>query len=382
MSGTEQPPGWTPPGGAPPPGAPPSPPPGFPPGPAVAGTPAGPPPAAPGFAAAAHRPGAMPLRPLTLGDIYDAAFKIIRFNPRATVGSAVLVGAVAMAIPVLATVILSLAIDVSFDPLTGTPGGLDSAFSATDLIALAATYGTLLLGALLQSLGLVFVTGMIAHVTAAAAIGRRLGLGQAWAATRGKRWRLLGLTVLLGLGMTAITGGYAGAWVVLALTDPPWTAYLGFGLLSAPVFLAAMVWFWIRCYLLSVPAFVLEPIGVFRAIGRGYRLSLGQFWRLFGIALLTAVVVMIAGNLLSAPISFAGQFGALALPPRLVIGAIIFSAALAQVIATAFTAPFTAAVTSLQYLDQRMRKEGYDVALMRQAGLTGPPAGPSAPGAP
>jgi hypothetical protein len=30
---------------------------------------------------AAHKPGAMPLRPLTLGDMYDAAFRIIRFNP-------------------------------------------------------------------------------------------------------------------------------------------------------------------------------------------------------------------------------------------------------------------------------------------------------------
>ena len=33
--------------------------------------------------------------------MYDAAFRIIRFNPKATVGSAVLVAAVAMAIPVI-----------------------------------------------------------------------------------------------------------------------------------------------------------------------------------------------------------------------------------------------------------------------------------------
>ena len=28
-------------------------------------------------------------------------------------------------------------------------------------------------------------------------------------------------------------------------------------------------------------------------------------------------------------------------------------------------------MTSLQYLDQRMRKEAYDVVLMEQAGITG-----------
>ena len=41
-----------------------------------------------------------------------------------------------------------------------------------------------------------------------------------------------------------------------------------------------------------------------------------------------------------------------------------------SVLSNAFVAPFTAAVTSLQYLDQRMRKEAYDVELMQQAGIT------------
>ena len=43
--------------------------------------------------------------------------------------------------------------------------------------------------------------------------------------------------------------------------------------------------------------------------------------------------------------------------------------AIGSVLPNAFVAPFTAAVTSLQYLDQRMRKEAYDVELMREAGL-------------
>jgi hypothetical protein len=44
--------------------------------------------------------------------------------------------------------------------------------------------------------------------------------------------------------------------------------------------------------------------------------------------------------------------------------------ALATVVQTAFVTPFSAAVTSLQYLDQRMRKEAYDVELMARAGIT------------
>ena len=66
----------------------------------------------PGMLGAAHKPGALPLRPLTLGDMYDAAFRIIRFNPTATVGSAVTVAAVAMAVPVLVTTLLTVLVMV------------------------------------------------------------------------------------------------------------------------------------------------------------------------------------------------------------------------------------------------------------------------------
>src|SRR5688500_12827452 len=107
--------------GYPPPGPPP---PGWqpPPQPARApwplpqwAAPSPPPSFAPGMLGAAHKPGAMPLRPLGLGDIYDAAFRINRFNPKATVGSAVLVTAASMAIPILVTAVLTVAVDLTAD---------------------------------------------------------------------------------------------------------------------------------------------------------------------------------------------------------------------------------------------------------------------------
>ena len=60
----------------------------------------------------AHKPGAIPLRPLVLSDIFDGAFRIIRYNPRATIGAAVLVSAVAMIVPIVAGI------------ATGSTGGL------------------------------------------------------------------------------------------------------------------------------------------------------------------------------------------------------------------------------------------------------------------
>src|SRR6187431_2503473 len=113
-SGEPPPPGWVPQPAPPPqtwgapPGYPTGPPPGYAPGPP-------PPQWAPGMLGAAHKPGAMPLRPLGLGDFYDAAFRIIRFNPKATVGSAALAAAVAMAVPVVVTAVLTTTMSLSLD---------------------------------------------------------------------------------------------------------------------------------------------------------------------------------------------------------------------------------------------------------------------------
>ncbi|WP_148611400.1 hypothetical protein [Nocardioides rubriscoriae] len=357
------PPGPPPPPGAPVPDEPVAPrwgPPSYPPQPL-------PPPPAPGWVpargmlGAAHKPGAMPLRPLSLGDIYDAAFRIIRFNPRATVGASVLVAAVAMAIPVLVVGVLTWTVGLTYDPTATDPG-------EDQVIGFVTAYGSYALGALLQGLGLILVTGMVVHVTAAAAVGRRLTLGEAWAATHGRRWRLVGLAVLLGLATMLILVGYA-LYVTLVVVLAPTLAAVLLIVFSVPVLAAVMGWFWIRVYYLPVPALMLEGLGVVASIGRGYRLTRGGFWRIFGIALLTFVIGAFAGQLLGVPFSLGGSIGALAVPSDLALFVTILGSALAQVASTAFVAPFTSTVTSLQYLDQRMRTEGYDVELMRQAGV-------------
>jgi hypothetical protein len=311
---------------------------------------------------AAHKPGAVPLRPLALGDMYDAAFRIIRFNPRATVGSAVLVAAISMALPVLLTAVLTLAVDLTSD---GT-GDL----STGETLAIVGTTGSLLVGVLLQGLGLLLVTGMIAHVVAAAAIGRRLSLGEAWAATRGSRWRLVGLSVLLGLMLAGIVLAYAAVWVVVVLTTSTLVVVL-FGVISVPAFAALLCWWWVRVSYLPVPALMIERIGVTAAIGRGFRLTRRQFWRTFGIGLLTAIVTSVAGSVLALPLSIAGQVVPLTMSDSQYLALVtVVLAALGSVVQTAFVTPFSAAVTSLQYLDLRMRKEAYDVELMAAAGIT------------
>ena len=311
---------------------------------------------------AAHKPGAIPLRPLTLGEIYDGAFRIIRFNPKATVGSAVLVAAITMVLPVVVTAILTWTVGATIDA-TGDDAATD------DLAGQLGAFGALGLGAVLQVFGLLFVTGMIVHVTAAAAVGRRLDLGQAWAATRGKRWRLVGLSLLLWAMSLALIAVYVVGLVVLIATAEVLAAVL-LGIGWSLAFLCALFWFWIRVYYLPVPALMLEPVGITGAIGRGFRLTRRQFWRTFGIALLTYLIAQVGGSILSFPISLAGQLAILGLGDEYALLGLVVLQALTSVIAAAFVAPFSSAVSSLQYIDQRMRKEAYDVELMTRAGLT------------
>ena len=82
------------------------------------------------------------------------------------------------------------------------------------------------------------------------------------------------------------------------------------------------------------------------------------------------LITQFAGGMLSFPVSLVGQLAAAA-GAGSGYGALILvvTQALASVITAAFVAPFTSAVTSIQYLDQRIRKEAYDVELMTMAGL-------------
>lgn len=362
---------WGTPGAPPPPGPPP--PPGYaapPPGYAAPPPPGNPPPPpggwapVPGMLGAAHKPGAMPLRPLGLGDIYDAAFRIIRFNPKATVGAAVLVSSVVMAIPILVTALFTATVGTAMD------AGVGDDASTAEVAGTAGSLFALVGGAVLLQIGLVFVTGMVAHVAHAAAVGRRLGLGEAWAATRGRRWRLLGLTALLNLVTAVLVGAYVVAWVVVVALAEGALPVVLWGVLSVPAFVAGLCWFWVRCYYLAPAALMLEPQGrVLGAITRGFALTRGQFWRTFGIALLTVLATSLASQVIAVPLAIIGNVAVLAAPEYATLGLVI-TQAVSTVVASAFVAPFTSAVTSLQYLDQRIRKEAYDVELLARAGIT------------
>ena len=126
-----------------------------------------------------------------------------------------------------------------------------------------------------------------------------------------------------------------------------------------------------RVYYLPVPALMLEPVGVMGAIGRGFALTRGVFWRIFGIALLTVVVAQRgrpARPCRSASSQAALLGGVLGGGARVLV--LVISQAVASVVTAAFVAPFSTAVAALQYLDLRIRTEALRHQLMQRAGIT------------
>ncbi|MGD8148523.1 hypothetical protein [Ornithinimicrobium sp. Y1694] len=297
-----------------------------------------------------HQPGIVPLRPLHLSDIFGGALATMRRNPTATIGMALLV-LTALLVP---SALASLAIAEYVQA------------PATDRGALIT-----LTGMVFSMIASVALTGMLVHVVGEAVLGDRVGLGETWRAVRGRLPALIGTMLLISLGLFLVVGLFlaaviglvvargdaSGPWLILALV------------LGMPLLTVVIVWAGCRLSL-ATSAVVLERVGPLRAIRRAWALSTGgQGWRIVGITLLAGLVTGIFSMMVQIPIStalFLGLgLGFDTLTP--VHPAAILSDHLVQVIVGAFATPFTAGVTALLYLDQRIRREGLDLTLLRAA---------------
>lgn len=320
--------------------------------------------------AMAYRPGAIPLRPLTLGDMYDGAFRIVRRNLGATVGGAVLVSALTSLIPLIVSIFVALTYGGA-PSLSDQLADPENPVLPTErqMTGQTVTFAAQMIGAVFQGLGLLLVTGMVAHVVYGATLGHTWTLRQAWAETRGRRWRLIGQALFLTAIVLLILAVPVGAGFGAYAATSPHNAGAGFAtfFVLAVLMIPVLLFVWIRVYLLAVPPMMLEGLGAFGGVGRGYRLTSGQFWRTFGIALLTVVLAQFGAGLLQMPLTFATVAVAFGVGGG--AGAVATAAinGIGSVLVTAFVAPFTAAVMCLQYLDLRIRKEALDVQLIAAA---------------
>jgi len=175
---------------------------------------------------------------------------------------------------------------------------------------------------------------------------------------------LYGAIIVVAVGATAIgvAGNGEAANIVIAIV-------LGLGGLLAIAVLAA----WLFTKLSLVPAvLLLERRTLGAAMRRSWSLTTGYFWKTFGIQLLVNVILNVASQIISAPLGFLSGIGGSLLNPNgeeaseiatLVVVSIL--SVLLSVVFSALTIVTLSAVSSLIYIDIRMRKEGLDIELTR-----------------
>jgi hypothetical protein len=295
-----------------------------------------------------HRPGVIPLRPLTLGDIFGGALSTMRRNPEATLGMSVVV----MGVVLLPSLLISLGL------------GALTRLSPEDIS---------LVGIFLPSLLSIFATlalsGFIIYVVSEAALGDKVGLGQTWAAVRGRIPALVGVTLLATLALLGIAGVVLAPTLVLAAAVGEVAGVL-LVVLGMVALVVLMVWVGVRLALASAPV-VLERTGPLRGIGRSWSLTSGrQFWRVLGILLLSQLLASIFASVVATPVQLllTGLTATATDDLAVMSTGLVVVQHLVQFVTSVIVTPFTAGVTALLYLDQRIRREGLDLR-MQQAAL-------------
>jgi hypothetical protein len=144
--------------------------------------------------------------------------------------------------------------------------------------------------------------------------------------------------------MVALLGLIAGIALVI-----------GFALCFFPGVYLSVLW----C--LAFPALLFERVGPFKAMGRSGSLIKGRWW--------ASLLLVVVGYLLVTIIGFIIQYGLLAVAAVAADDSVIVNAiatVVGSTLSSAITYPYLAAVLTILYFDQRVRKEGFDLQLLAQ----------------
>lgn len=275
-----------------------------------------PPPAWPATAA----PGGRPLlREMRIGEMLDASIALYRKHFKLFAG-----------IVALLMVPLSFLQEWIFQTLAD-----DSAVSAVEPISDSAAVAVIIF-ALISFLFVVpFLTAAIAYATTSVYLGGNPTIGQTYRFALRRTHSILWLLLLMGI---AVALGF------IALIIPGIILYVRFAF--------------------GTSALVVEGSKGSKALSRSFRLAKGHFWKILGILILSWLVSQLAAGIIALPFT---------LGSAATDSAAFVIRGIGTALAAVITRPFAGIVIVLLYFDMRIRKEGFDLALMAQEMSTDTP---------
>lgn len=270
------------------------------------------------------------LRPLAVGEIIDAAIKVVSSNARvlftiaamifAPLGILQLLAYTAFGVGDITTLVNSLTVDSTL-----TDEQLDLLLdSAVQLLILG------LVLAVLAGVGTVLAQGATVKAVADVYQGSV------------PEWR------------ESIRFGFRRFFAILGAVLMVWIGS-SFGLIFC---LVPGVWLFIS-WSVTVPALVVEHLAPVAAIQRSYRLVKRRFWPVLGVVLLSVLLygtVSYLFSLAGSLFTFLGDETSVGIP----VAASVISSTLSSIVVQ----PFIAAVLIVLYFDLRVRAEGYDLQVM------------------
>jgi hypothetical protein len=328
----------------------------------------------------------IPLAPLGLGAVYGGAFSTMGRYARQLFGAMGAAFALLFAAAAGAFTLAYLSVEDDWRVLIHADEPTWAMVSPI-VSAVVAVYVVLVLLTLLVNS---FLSAVSPVVLEHAVLGRRTTFGAVWRRAWARTPSVLGVTVLLYLLIAIPIALFFLLWIsliaLLVAAESPLVAP-GLVFLLGLLILPLVTWL-VVSFSFAPAAAVLESAGPVTALKRSFRLVRGAWWRTFGILLLTWCMVAVGGWILQIPLLFAGPqpsydaYGPYDEPPAdigefftevygdalpglwtyLVLTVVVMLAV--QLLATAFTQ----LVSTLLYIDQRIRREGLGESLARAAG--------------
>jgi hypothetical protein len=291
------------------------------------------------------------LRPLGVGDVLDRTFTVYRSKPLVFIG----LSAIWYLLLVLVFVVLAVAIFAgalaAFARQATTPSPEQIAGAAVGII------GFVLVAIVVAIIAISAQSASLVHAASRRYLAKDVAIGESFRAGLSASGRLFVAGVLVFL---AIAGVWAVLLIVAAITNQGLAFFLA-------ILAAIVATVYLGCSWLVAPVIVVvEKMGPIAALGRAWRLSGGNRWRIFGIQvllfILNLVLSLLIGGLFGGLVAAGAQGGT---PGQIGVTSIVQS--IVNLASTIIWAPVEWIAFTVLYYDLRVRKEAFDLQLAAEA---------------
>ena len=312
----------------------------------------------------APKPGIIPLRPLTITDLFSGSFSALRKNPSVLFGFTIIVMTVVALLSLAGTMLplfsFTSLMSNDLDPQASSKALLDSAYLS--VVSTIVGYIALLAGSFLAG---TVLDGVLSVAVSQLVIGKKITFKQSWALVKPRLWSMLGASFL---SMLAVGSPLLVLVILFFMSLYSWPGsdafFSLFGLLLALALPVVLVSYVISIRFLYAPiCAVLEEKGPIEAVKRSWALTSGSFWVTLGrVILINVVVGFIAGMIVQiiGVIAAIFMFTILSDPSNVWSTIILYGVISAlQMLAYSLVVPILAAYQTLMYVDEKIRKENF-----------------------